>query len=395
MPTFRDYVPNADALAVTRLKAAGAVLLGKTNVPLMLADLQSYNDIYGTTNNPWDLGRTPGGSSGGSSAALAAGFGALSIGSDIAGSLRVPAHFCGVYAHKPSFGLVPTRGHLPPPLPALPADGDLAVIGPLARTPADLTLLLDVMAGPDPLTFGIAHRLVLPAARHDRLADFRVLVLDEHPLIPTGSAVRAGVERVAGALAAANARVERRSRLLPDLAEAAALYTQLLLARLAARMPVESYADMRIHAAQLSPDDHSLDAARARGAGTRRGVQPPGMDRGRRSPGAPPAWLAGAVRRVRRGGVSDHPDPGATARPQSRPGGAANRHRRRRLPDQRPATVGGPGHHARLARHRHPHRPDPRGTPGRRPRKSSWATPDRSPSADCWPGYRSPPAPNC
>src|SRR5215831_18182534 len=106
-PQFKDFVPKEDAVIVSRAKSAGAVILGKTNVPLGLADFQSYNDIYGTTNNPWDIGRSPGGSSGGSAAALAAGFGPLSVGSDIGGSLRVPAHFCGVYAHKPTFGLVP------------------------------------------------------------------------------------------------------------------------------------------------------------------------------------------------------------------------------------------------------------------------------------------------
>lgn len=105
MPPHRNYVPAEDAVQVSRLKAAGAVMLGKTNVPLGLQDIQSFNEIYGTTNNPWDHGRTPGGSSGGSAAALASGFGALSIGSDLAGSLRTPAHFCGVYAHKPTLGL--------------------------------------------------------------------------------------------------------------------------------------------------------------------------------------------------------------------------------------------------------------------------------------------------
>jgi amidase len=99
IPTAKNWTPKEDALTVARLKAAGAVILGKTNVPISLGDWQSYNDIYGTTNNPWDLGRTPGGSSGGSAAALAAGYGPLSLGSDIGGSLRVPAHYCGVYAH--------------------------------------------------------------------------------------------------------------------------------------------------------------------------------------------------------------------------------------------------------------------------------------------------------
>ncbi|MFD8429683.1 amidase [Streptomyces coelicoflavus] len=265
MPQYREYVPNEDAVQVSRLRAAGAVVLGKTNVPLGLQDLQSFNEIYGTTNNPWDRARTSGGSSGGSAAALTSGFGALSIGSDIGGSLRTPAHFCGVYAHKPTLGLVANRGMVPPSAPALPVDLDLAVVGPMARTARDLTLLLDVMAGPDPLTLGVAHGLSLPPARHQRLSDFRVLVLDEHPFIATGSAVRAGVARVADALADGGAHVERQTPLLPDLAEAATLYAQLLFSGSAARFPVEVYEQFRARAAALSADDRSLAAARLRG----------------------------------------------------------------------------------------------------------------------------------
>jgi amidase len=232
----------------------------------MLGDLQSANEIYGVTNNPWDPARTPGGSSGGSAAALASGFGALSIGSDIGGSLRNPAHFCGVYAHKPTFGLVASRGHVPPPAPALPFDRDLAVVGPMARTARDLALLLDVMAGADPLTLGVAFDLALPPARHERLGDFRVLVLEDHPLIPTGSAVRAAIHRVADALTDAGARVEWHSPLLPDPTDAAVLYMELLLSSLAAGFPEAAYEQMRIHAAKFAPDDRSLDAARLRGA---------------------------------------------------------------------------------------------------------------------------------
>ncbi|WP_415943660.1 amidase [Streptomyces sp. 067-1] len=265
MPQYREYVPNEDAVQVSRLRAAGAVVLGKANVPLGLQDLQSFNEIYGTTNNPWDRARTSGGSSGGSAAALTSGFGALSIGSDIGGSLRTPAHFCGVYAHKPTLGLVANRGMVPPSAPALPVDLDLAVVGPMARTARDLTLLLDVMAGPDPLTLGVAHGLSLPPARHQRLSDFRVLVLDEHPFIATGSAVRAGVARVADALADGGAHVERQTPLLPDLAEAATLYAQLLFSGSAARFPVEVYEQFRARAAALSADDRSLAAARLRG----------------------------------------------------------------------------------------------------------------------------------
>ncbi|MET9617711.1 amidase [Kitasatospora indigofera] len=265
MPQHRDHVPAEDAVQVSRLKAAGAVVLGKTNVPVGLQDIQSFNEIYGTTNNPWDHDRTPGGSSGGSAAALASGFGALSIGSDLAGSLRTPAHFCGIHAHKPTLGLVANRGMVAPSTPAWPVDLDLAVVGPMARGARDLTLLLDVMAGPDPLTHGKAYHLALPPARHERLDGFRVLVLEEHPFIPTGAAVRAGVNRVADALVDGGARVERHTPLLPDLTEAATLYTQFLFSGSVARFPVEAYEQLQARATGLSADDRSLDAARLRG----------------------------------------------------------------------------------------------------------------------------------
>ncbi|KFU76183.1 amidase [Amycolatopsis lurida] len=259
MPAHRDHVPAEDAVQVSRLKTAGAVVLGKTNVSLGLQDIQSFNEIYGTTVNPWDHDRTPGGSSGGSAAALASGFGALSIGSDLGGSLRTPAHFCGVYAHKPTLGLAAGRGMVPPSEPAFPTDFDLAVVGPMARSARDLALLLDVMAGPDPLTHGVAHRSVLPPARHERLRDFRVLVIDDHPLIPTGAAVRAGVRRVADALVDGGAHVASRSPLLPDLAEAAKLYMELLISGSVARFPIES-----LEQPQAEADDKSLDAVRLR-----------------------------------------------------------------------------------------------------------------------------------
>ncbi|GAC70213.1 putative amidase [Gordonia soli NBRC 108243] len=264
MPQYRDFVPTDDAVQVARLKAAGAVVLGKTNVPLGLQDLQTFNQIYGTTNNPWNLERTSGGSSGGSAAALACGFGALSIGSDMGGSLRTPAHFCGIYAHKPTLGLAAMRGMTPPPEAALPIEADLAVVGPMARTARDLTLLLDVMAGPDPLTFGVAHEVTLPPARYRTLGDFRVLVLDDHPCITTGASVRAAVHRVADVLTAGGARVEHRTPLLPDLAEAGRLYAQLMFSGATARFPVETYEQLTRRAAELSPDDDSLTAARWR-----------------------------------------------------------------------------------------------------------------------------------
>jgi amidase len=227
-----------DAVLVRRLKAAGAIVIGKTNVAMQLADWQSDNPVYGRTNNPWDLARTPGGSSGGGAAALAAGCVSLEFGSDLVGSLRVPAHFCGVFAHKPTHGLVPMRGSAPPGTPALSADPwvDLAVVGPMARSAADLGLALDVVAGPDDAQ-AIAYRLALPPARHAALADFRVLVLDAHPLVPTSTAVRSALQRLADGVARAGCRVERGSPLLPDLARVASLWGQLLWAQLGADMP--------------------------------------------------------------------------------------------------------------------------------------------------------------
>ncbi len=266
-PRHKDFMPPEDALAVTRVKAAGAVILGKTNVPFALGDWQSYNDIYGVTANPWDPGRTPGGSSGGSAAALAAGYAPLALGSDIGGSLRAPAHFCGVYAHKPSFGLAPSRGQTPPGAPALPMEPELAVIGPMARSAADLALLLDVIAGPDPRDDGIAYRLDLPAARHAALADYRVLVLDSHPLLPTAASVTAAIGRLSDGLARAGVRVARDSALLPDLADSARLYMRLLRAYLGFSLPPDVYAGLQAMAAGLSPADRSLAAESLRGWG--------------------------------------------------------------------------------------------------------------------------------
>jgi amidase len=264
VPAFKGWKPQEDALVVARLKAAGAIIVGKTNVPLMLREWQSYNDIYGTTNNPWDLGRSPGGSSGGSSAALAAGFGSLSFGSDIGGSLRVPAHYCGVYAHKPTLGLVPLRGHGMPG--AFARENGLSVVGPLTRSAADLDLALEVTAGPDEARGGIAYRLNLPASRHRDLKDFRVIVIDDHPLLPVAAAVRAAVDELAQRLAKAGVKVARESPLLPDRANAARLYMRLLLAAFAERWPQDQYEQAEAAAAALKPDDNSLTAERGRGA---------------------------------------------------------------------------------------------------------------------------------
>ena len=223
---FRDWIAPTDATAVARLRAAGAVILGKTNVPPFLADWQSDNPVYGRTNHPLDESRVPGGSSGGSAAALAAGMVPLEFGSDIGGSIRVPSAFCGVYGHKPSYNLVSQRGHAPPGLDGV--GPPLNVVGPMARNVADLVLALEITAGPaDEDATG--YRLALPAARHARPRDFRVLMLESHPVARVDSEISGALDRLARALEASGAAVARRSDLLPDLAAAHELYLGILM----------------------------------------------------------------------------------------------------------------------------------------------------------------------
>lgn len=265
LPVGRDWRPAEDAVAVARLKAAGAVILGKTNLAIAIADWQSFNPIYGTTNNPWDLTRTPGGSSGGSAAALAAGYVPLELGSDISGSLRVPAHLCGVFAHKPTSNLVPQRGHAPPHSQALATDltNGLGVCGPMARTGADLSAALDILAGPDEQE-ATAYRLVLPPARHETLKDFRVLVLDSHPLLPVAGEIRTALDQLASRLAKAGANVARSSPLVPDLAESARLHTRMVRNFVAFGRPPAFFKKIQENVAALKPDDDSLKAWRTR-----------------------------------------------------------------------------------------------------------------------------------
>jgi amidase len=233
-PAFSGWVADKDAVAVQRLKAAGAIILGKTNVPPFLADWQSTNPVYGRTKNPWDLGCSPGGSSGGSAAALAAGMTPLELGSDIGGSIRVPAAFCGVYGHKPSYGLVPTRGHAPPGLDGGPIA--LAVVGPMARSAADLDLALGVLAGPEPHE-AKAYSLNLPPPRQAELADHRILVVDQHPAAATDHEIRGALDTLARRLDQLGAPVDRASDLLPDLAAQHGVFMALVGAALSRGSP--------------------------------------------------------------------------------------------------------------------------------------------------------------
>lgn len=203
-PAFRDYVADWDATVVQRLRDAGAVIVGKTNVHFMLADYgQTANELYGVTNNPWDLTRTPGGSTGGGAAALAAGLTFAEYGSDLAGSIRIPASFCGVYGLKPSVGTVPLTGFQPPGPRPEPSDMTyLSAVGPLGRSGADLRTGLRITAGPeDPTATAWSWRL--PPSRHQRIEDFRVGYVLDHDGAPVSSdvcdALAETVERLANA----------------------------------------------------------------------------------------------------------------------------------------------------------------------------------------------------
>jgi amidase len=231
MPEFKDNVARKDALAVERLKRAGAIVFGKTNVPVLLADWQSFNPIYGTTNNPWDLLRTPGGSSGGSAAALAAGLTGLELGSDIGASIRNPAHYCGVYGHKPTWGICSPRGHA---LPGSAHPGDIAAIGPLARSADDLALAMNLIAGPDDID-GAGWKLALEKPKLATFRKLRVAVMPSHPTAEVDSSVSGAIERLAHALAKKGAKVSDKARPGFDPDEAHRVYLALLRSATSAR----------------------------------------------------------------------------------------------------------------------------------------------------------------
>ena len=204
---LRDHVPEADAEVVARVRQAGAVIFGKTNLPRWSADVQAYNEIFGVTNNPWDLSCGPGGSSGGAAAAVAAGMTGADIGTDIGGSVRLPAHFSGVCGHKPSFGIVPQLGYISHPSYGT-NEPDVNVIGPLARSVDDLELLLDVIAGPrDDLSS--AWSLELPKARHQHPSDYRVAAHLDDPVSPVGSEIADAMQAACAALEKSGVRVDR------------------------------------------------------------------------------------------------------------------------------------------------------------------------------------------
>lgn len=259
IPALAQHRPEHDADAVALLRAAGAVIYGKTNCPLGAADHQSYNPLFGVTRNPWNAARTVGGSSGGSAAALAAGFSALEIGSDIGGSIRVPAHYCGVYGHKPSFGIVPRRGHIPP-MPGEMAATPLAVIGPLARSAADLALAMQVLGHAAPAE-AEAWTLRLPAPRHAALRDYRVgLWLGGYAV---DDAYAAAISAFADALARQGVQVQTLGSGPVDADVSWATYRDMLFGVIGSGSPESELDAYRAAAVDAPKGSHAWHLARA------------------------------------------------------------------------------------------------------------------------------------
>lgn len=266
LTSLADHRPRRDAQAVANLKAGGAVIFGKTNVPPGAFDWQSFNEIYGVSNNPWNLQRTPGGSSGGSAGAVAAGFTPLELGSDVGGSIRIPAHFCGVYGHKPSYGIVPSRGHIPP-LPGQLIGYELAVCGPLARSADDLELALDVLAGPGECD-RTAWSLKIPSSRHERLGDFRVALWADDTYA-VDSDYLASIDGFVGDLRRSGVTVDVARPQL-DPAVSYDTYLHILLAMAGASLPAPAQRSVIAEAAELPADSDSYVARFARVLSTRR-----------------------------------------------------------------------------------------------------------------------------
>jgi amidase len=262
VPAYRGNVATKNAVAVDRLLAAGVVLFGKTNVPLYLADWQSFNAIYGTTNNPWDVTRSPGGSSGGSATALAAGLTGLEAGSDIGSSIRNPAHFCGVYGHKPTWGIVPRTGQA---LPWQTAPVDIDVVGPLARSADDLAIALSVMSGPDAIE-AAGWQLRLRAPQQKRLRDFKVALMLDAPGLPVDRVVTDRLQALGDFLGRQKAKVDDRARPAIDTSEAFAVYTRLLRSATSDRQSDADFAKNVETVRALRPDDESYYARSLRAA---------------------------------------------------------------------------------------------------------------------------------
>ncbi|MEM1114474.1 MAG: amidase [Pseudomonadota bacterium] len=263
IPECRENIPRANALAVQKYVDAGAIIFGKTNVPLMSADLQSYNEVYGTTNNPWNTDHTCGGSSGGAGAAVAAGLTPLELGSDIGGSIRTPSHFNGVFGHKPSYGIVSQRGHLPPGEGTL-SEADLSVVGPIGTSVDDLEQALDLLVGLNPEE-AVAYRIELPPAPKASLANMRIAVWADDDFCPVDSEIREAILRTGEALAAAGASVDFEARPAINLEDNLSNYGFMLSAAIGGGMPDAVFEAMKELSAASDPADESFVMQQARG----------------------------------------------------------------------------------------------------------------------------------
>ncbi|MCP4756441.1 MAG: amidase [Proteobacteria bacterium] len=264
-PLFKDYVSPRNADVVQPLLDAGAVVFGKTNIPLFAMDTQSFNEVYGQTNNPWDVARTPGGSSGGAAAALAAGLTGLEIGSDIGGSIRSPAHFCGVYGHKPTYGIVPMHGQLPP-LEWFTIDNaveiDIAVTGPLARSAEDLDLVMDLVVRPG-RPQRKAVKIELPPPRKKNLEEYRIGLWIDDPLVPPDTEVGDCLQKMADRLASAGAKIEEKKPDI-DFTHCLEVYFDLLTLASVFTVPQNEFDRMLQTSKTLDENDPSPEAYMAR-----------------------------------------------------------------------------------------------------------------------------------
>ena len=229
-PDLADFVPNEDAWPVAKMRAAGAIPFAKTNLPIFAGDIQSYNEVYGTTNNPHDTSRTCGGSSGGSAAALAMGFTPIELGSDIGGSIRVPAHYSGVSGHKPSYGVVPAHGQIPG-MPGTFTLADLAVCGPMSRSVRDLGPMLDVLAGPNRWDEP-AWRVELPRADGVDLADLKIAAWLDDPYCPVDASTRRLLDETVATIEHLGGRVDTDARPGFTLDKVDTVFKHLLFAAL-------------------------------------------------------------------------------------------------------------------------------------------------------------------
>lgn len=257
----KDWRPDHNSIPIQRLLDAGAVIYGKTNLPVSMADWQTFNPVYGTTSNPWnpdnvDGGLTPGGSSGGAAAAVASGMTALELGSDIGASIRNPAHYCGIFGHKPTYGLVPTEGHgNPGSVVAL----DIGVGGPMTRYADDLTVGLDVVAGPGVLD-SVGWKLDLPAPRKTRPDQIKAAVMLESPALQTDSVLIDQLAKTVDALGELGVQLDFDARPDIDIERSHETYLMLLRATTGSEATADAFAQQAPDAARFDAGDRDYQA---------------------------------------------------------------------------------------------------------------------------------------